>query len=46
MRATDETAKIGRSFRTVVSLEASPLEIPHIICEGLDTPCQRSDLDG
>jgi hypothetical protein len=46
MRATDEATKVGRPFRTIVGLKASPLEIAHIIREGLDTLCQRGDLDG
>ena len=46
MRATDEATEVGRSFRPVVSLKASPFERTHIICEGLDTPRQRGDLDG
>src|SRR5712691_4138877 len=46
MRATDEVTKVGRAFRMIVSLKASPLERTHIIREGLDTACQRGDLDG
>src|SRR5713101_2857186 len=45
MGATDEAAKIGRTFGTVVSLEAFPFEFTHVIREGLDTPRQRGDLD-
>ena len=46
MGATDEATKVGRTFRTVVSLQAFPFQFTHIIREGLGTPRQRGDLDG
>ena|SRR5437879_6006365 len=46
MGAADKATEVGRSFRTIVSLKASPFEITYIIREGLGTARQRGDLGG